>query len=220
MLYNSGRLKYAHGRNPNSGDAAAGGPSYNKEIEDHVRKWGMSLADWKSFSSTKSTDQKAHEISKYTGITLKPFRGDGGEIREDEKIPYEFGGKTYMVDSKTGLKVVNKDMLADVVSQAIEREEYVNDIVDLLLYSGDMGVAAIDHELYQDLNAKRVKPSEIRNTTDTAGFGEKILLMKRVINDHVDRIVFPDNVLEMLKNKRKHYGHDNVDMKRLVTASV
>ena len=144
MLYNSGRLKYVKGKNPTAGDSANSGLSYNKAIEDHVRKWGMSIDKWNQITSNTSTDAKATEISKYTGITLKPFKGDGSEIKANEKVPYEYEGKTYMVDSKNGLKVVNKEMLNEVVSQAIEREEYINDIVDLLLYSGDMGCAAID----------------------------------------------------------------------------
>jgi hypothetical protein len=225
MLFNSGRLNYAKGRNPISGGGVAGGLTFQESIKKHVERWGINSAEWQNIAGA-TADKKAEKLSKHTGMVLKPFDGAGGEITTD--VPYEYEGKTYMVNSKTGLKIVNKDLLGDVVSQAIEREEYINDITELLLYAGDMAVAAIDKSLYDELeggvsaaarglSATNVLPSSIRNTVGNDAFGDKVLEMKKRIAKHIDRIVFPETVLEMLRAKRIQYGRNNIDMRRLIS---
>jgi hypothetical protein len=93
-----------------------------------------------------------------------------------------------------------------------------------LLYVGDFGVLSIDQELYKKCmedgpqSGKNCMPSTIKNTTDSKQFGEMILQLKNVIDGQLDRIVFPESVLEKLRGKRKKaHNNGSTDMKRLAT---
>lgn len=225
MFYNSGKPYHgAHGRNPASGSAAFGELSMMDKLRDVYQKWGMTEAQYNAIRDAPNNDDRARDLAKFTGITYKPTDGEGKEMTG--KAPIEWGGKTYLVDSKTGLKVINEAVLDDIATQAMDREDYVSDVVDLLLYGGDTAVMAIDHELYKDLKGgvtgfvgggtDNVLPSAIKNTVDKDAFGDKIRQLKARVDRHIDHIVFPEKVLEKLRNRRqRHNGNTTVDMKHI-----
>ena len=138
------------------------------------------------------------------------------KLDETNTIPLEFNGRTYQV-GKDGIKVVNEKVLDEIVEESLEREEYINDVSDLLLHVGNMGVLAISLDLYKALKTANCLPSNIRNTTNRDDFGNKILAMKNEIEKIIDHVVIPESSLEKLKHYRQKMHKSGVDAMQLKT---
>lgn len=226
-MFSSYRNKLGlNGGNVKDGVGMQVGAKVEWNMEKKLREMGVSTEAWKNFQKGKDSIEREAAISDLTGWTLVPHDANGKKIAT--AVPVSWGGRTYNVSGDSGLKIVNEELLGFVADEAMEREEKLNDIVDLLLYVGDYGVAAIDKQLYQSLGARAgrnglealpsVLPSEIKNTTDSKTFGEKILALKRRVEPHLDRIVFPENVLEKVRSRRKgHSKSGEVDLRDLPT---
>lgn len=158
------------------------------------------------------TEKNSEALAPFSGIYLAPKMGDGTTELKGE-IPLEFGGRTYQVGPK-GIKIVNEKMLDEIVTESIERENYITDVCEMFLYAGDSAVALVSDELFKLLkeggNVKGLKisrgclPSNIRHTTDAAQYGAKYLDMKNAVNLVIDRIVIPEATLEKSRSVQKH----------------
>ena len=94
-------------------------------------------------------------IDRASGYYFKPTNGKGRDLDEGLTVPLEFNGRTYQVGND-GIKVVNEKVLDEIVEESLEREEYINDVSDLLLHVGNMGVLAISLDLYNSLSDAHV----------------------------------------------------------------
>ena len=136
-------------------------------IESNVWQWnwneklrdlGIKEADWATVKAAAMSetgidgDDNAKDIiDRASGYYFRPTNGKGDDLDEGVTVPLEFNGRTYQVGSD-GIKVVNEKVLDEIVEESLEREEYVNDVSDLFLHVGNMGVLAISLDLYNKLN--------------------------------------------------------------------
>ena len=83
-----------------------------------------------------------------------------------------------------------------------------------------MGVLTISLDLYNNLSAANVLPSQIRTTTNRDEFGDKILQMKNIVERMIDKVVIPESSLEKLKHYRERMHKSGVDAMQLKTGDT
>ncbi len=91
------------------------------------------------------------DVFRASGMTFAPHYtktdGTAEALTEGDTTTLVLEGKPYEVRAE-GIRVVNEDLYGYIVEKSLEREQFVNDIVELCLIVGDNGVKALHPALY------------------------------------------------------------------------
>lgn len=205
-------------------DGFAVGKTANWQWKLFEKARGLGIFDPTQLKDIKNA--KANEadgiINSLSGYTVHAKMPGGGKLADP--VPLEFGGRTYMVGDE-GIKLINEEFLDEIVTEQIERENYITDVCSLFLYSGDIAIKVVSIELYTELAKKDVPigttiynclPSTIRTTTDASAYGQLYLAMKNKVSKVIDNVVIPEKTLEKARNVKRQ----EIDAKQVRTVEA
>jgi len=174
-----------------------------KEVEwkksEYWRKMGV--------DQSRDPNQQQLNVVKSAGMLFVPMyqnpsTGAREELDANDKTTVVLGGVAREV-GKEGIRVLHEELCEDIIEKSLEREAYLNDLVELVLIIGDDGTQALHPQLFNECKGTACLPSQIRVEVSADELSKRIRNLKNAVRIFMDKVVVPQSLLDKVHNKTK-----------------